>query len=136
MTEEHRIILIAIEKELNRNPELRFGQALFNLSINESINPENLSKADYRMRDIHGDKDSEIITRIRRRQEWRELQQKIMRALERPELNGIVGMTVNERLYVSGLMDDFDKYKKSNQQFARFILERLKVDPSSIEKIL
>ncbi|RNC86154.1 MAG: hypothetical protein ED557_03225 [Balneola sp.] len=59
-----------------------------------------------------------------------------MRALERPELNGIVGMTVNERLYVSGLMDDFDKYKKSNQQFARFILERLKVDPSSIEKIL
>lgn len=136
MTEKHRIILKAIEEALNRDPELRFGQALFNLGINEFVNRENPSEADYRMRDIHGDKDSDIIARIRRQQEWRELQGKIMNALERPELNGISGMTVNERLYASGLLDDFDKYKKSNKQFAQFILERLKVDRESIEKIL
>lgn len=136
MTEEHRIILKAIEEALNRDPELRFGQALFNLSINEFVNPENPAEADYKMRDIHGDKDSDIIARIRRQQEWRELQQKIMSALEKPDLNGISGMTVNERLYALGLMDDFDKYKKSNKRFAQFILERLKVDNDSIEKIL
>ena len=77
MTEEHKIILKAIEEELNRDPELRFGQALFNLSINEFVNPENPAEADYKIRDIHGDKDSEIIVRIRRQQEWIELQLKI-----------------------------------------------------------
>ena len=136
MTEEHRIILKAIEEALNRDPELRFGQALFNLGINEFINPDNPGEVDYKMRDIHGDKDSDIITRIKRQQEWRELQQKIMSALERPDMEEIGGMTINERLYASGLMDDFDKYKKSNKRFARFILESLKVDRDSIEKIL
>ncbi len=82
MTEKHRIILKAIEEALNRDPELRFGQALFNLGINEFVNRDNPSKTDYRMRDIHGDKDSDIIARIRRQLEWRELQGKIMNALE------------------------------------------------------
>lgn len=136
MTEEHKIILNAIEKELNRDPELRFGQALFNLSINQFVNPDNPDEANYKMRDIHGDKDSDIIERIRRQQEWREFQQKIMSALEKPNLNGLSGMTVNERLFVSGLMDDFDKYKISNKHYAKYILERLKVDRESIEKIL
>ncbi|GGI56867.1 hypothetical protein [Winogradskyella haliclonae] len=136
MTEEHRIILNAIEEALNRDPELRFGQALFNLSINQFVNPDNPAEADYRMRDIHGDKDSDIIARIGIQQEWRELQQKIMSALEKPELNELGGMTVNERLYATGLMDDFDKYNKSNKRFAQFILERLKVDRDSIDKIL
>lgn len=136
MTDEHRVILKAIEEALNRDPELRFGQALFNLSINEFVNPDNPAEADYKMRDIHGDKDSDIIDRIRRQQEWRELQEKIMNALEKPDLNGIGGMTVNDRLYASGLMDDFVRYKKTNKRFAQFILKRLKVDSDSIEKIL
>ena len=59
-----------------------------------------------------------------------------MAALEKPELKGISGMTVNERLYASGLMNDFDSYKNSNKGFAKFILERLKVDRESIDKIL
>lgn len=130
---EHRTILDSIEKALIRDPELRFGQVLFNLGINQFLNPENPAEADYKMRDIHGDKDFEIINR---QNEWFELQQKIMKALEKPGLDGIGGMTVSERLYASGLIDDFDKYKKSNKRFAQFILERLKVDKGSIEKIL
>jgi hypothetical protein len=59
-----------------------------------------------------------------------------MKALDKEEMKNIGGMTVNERLFVSGLMGDFDKYKISNKQYAQFILERLKVDRDSIEKIL
>ena len=136
MTKEHRIILNAIEEALNRDPELRFGQALFNLDIYGFINPDNPDEADYKVRDIHADKDSTIIERINKRKEWFQLQSKIMIALEKPELNGIGGMTVNERLFVSGLIEDFDKYKKSDKKFARFILEKLKVDRNSIEEIL
>lgn len=136
MTNEHRIILDAIEEALNQNSELRFGQALFNLGINQFVNPQNPAEADYRIRDIHGDKDAVIIERIRQSKEWRELQQKIMTALDKPEVKDLQGMTVNERLYASGLLNEFDKYKKSNKRFAQFILEKLKVDRTSIEKIL
>lgn len=136
MTNEHRIILNAIEEALNRDPELRFGQALFNLDICGFINTDNPTEADYKVRDIHADKDSAIIERINKRKEWFKLQSKIIKALEKPELHGIGGMTVNERLFVSGLLQDFDKYKKSNKKFARFILEKLKVDHGSIDEIL
>ncbi len=136
MTDEHKIILKAIEEALNRDPELRFGQALFNLGINQFVNPENPAESDYRVRDIHGDDDITIINRIRKQQEWRNLQFKVKTALDKPELKGMSGMTVNERLYASGLMQDFDSYKKSNRGFAKFILERLKVDRESIDKIL
>ena len=46
------------------------------------------------------------------------------------------GMTVNERLYETGLLDEFDKYLKSNPEHITFILESLKVDKPSILKIL
>lgn len=126
----------AIEAALNRNPELRFGQALFNLDIYGFVNSDNPAEDDYRVRDIHGDKDSAIIERINTRNEWIELQRKIITALEKPELKEMGGMTVNDRLFVSGLMDDFDKYKNSNKKFAQSILEQLKVDRPSIEEIL
>jgi hypothetical protein len=45
-------------------------------------------------------------------------------------------MTVNERLYVSGLMNEFDKSKKHDKVKAAYILELLKVDKPSIYKIL
>lgn len=136
MRNEHKIILKAIAESLIRDPELRFGQALFNLGINQFISPDNPEETDYRIRDIHGDTDSAIIERINKQKEWRELQQKIMTALDMPELKDNGGMTVNERLFVSGLSKDFDKYKQSNKRFAQFILERLKVDNASIENIL
>ncbi|PPK95801.1 hypothetical protein LY01_01394 [Nonlabens xylanidelens] len=49
---------------------------------------------------------------------------------------GIDGMTVNERLYVSGLMDIFDQAKKNDKDLAKTILKALKVDLKSIDKIV
>ena len=95
MTTEHRIILDAIEEALNRDPELRFGQALFNLGINQFVNPENPEVSNYKIKDIHGDKDSQIIDRINQNKEWRELQQKIMNSLDKHELKNFESMTVN-----------------------------------------
>ncbi|WP_333809561.1 hypothetical protein [Flavobacterium sp.] len=52
------------------------------------------------------------------------------------KVDGIQGMTVNERLYVCGLMDEFDDSLINDKDKARLILELLKVDQLSIEKIL
>jgi hypothetical protein len=52
------------------------------------------------------------------------------------QVEGLGGMTVNERLYVSGLMDEFDKSKINDKHKAAYILEVLQVDKPSIDKIL
>ena len=49
---------------------------------------------------------------------------------------GIEGMTGNERLYVSGLMDLFDKSKKNDKYIARTILQALKFDEISISRMV
>lgn len=46
------------------------------------------------------------------------------------------GMTVNERLFVSGLIDEFDKSKISDKTRAKQILRSLQVDEPSIELIV
>jgi len=46
------------------------------------------------------------------------------------------GMTVNERLFVSGLVDEFEKSKISDKAKAKQILRSLQVDEPSIELIL
>lgn len=51
-------------------------------------------------------------------------------------VEGIGGMTVIERLYVSGLMDWFDGSLKENKGLARVILQALKVDEKSIIDIV
>jgi hypothetical protein len=51
-------------------------------------------------------------------------------------IEGLSGMTVNERLYVSGLMDEFDKAKASDKRRAKEILRWLRVDEPSIEMIV
>ena len=51
-------------------------------------------------------------------------------------IEGLSGMTVNERLYVSGLMDEFDKVKISDKKRAKEILRWLRVDEPSIENIV
>jgi len=52
------------------------------------------------------------------------------------QVNGIGGMTVNERLFATDLIDLFDKAKKADIELAKRILLALKVDKISIDKIL
>ena len=52
------------------------------------------------------------------------------------QVDGLGGMTVNERLYVTGLMDAFDKALINDKELARIILEAIRVDEPSIEIIL
>ena len=52
------------------------------------------------------------------------------------KIDGLSGMTVNERLFVTGLMDIFDKAKKKDKELAKMILEAIRVDKQSIDKIL
>jgi hypothetical protein len=51
-------------------------------------------------------------------------------------IEGLSGMTVNERLFASGLMDEFDKVKATDKKSAKEILRWLSVDEPSIENIL
>ncbi|HEY8962520.1 MAG TPA: hypothetical protein VIM57_09970 [Luteolibacter sp.] len=51
--------------------------------------------------------------------------------------NKYAGMTVNERLYVSGLMDEFDEaVKKKDVDKVRSILEQVELTEESIKPIL
>ena len=51
--------------------------------------------------------------------------------------NKYAGMTVNERLYVSGLMDEFDKaVEEKNVDRVRSILEKVELTEESIKPIL
>jgi hypothetical protein len=51
-------------------------------------------------------------------------------------INSFGGMTGNERLWVSGLMDVFDKSLKKDKQNAERILSALQWDEPSLKKIL
>jgi hypothetical protein len=61
-------------------------------------------------------------------------EQEITKAISKVE--GLGGMTVNERLYVSGLMNEFDKALIIDREKTEKILELLGVDKPSIEKIV
>lgn len=51
--------------------------------------------------------------------------------------NKYVGMTVNERLYVSGLMGEFDEaVKEKNTEKVRAILKKVELTEASIKPIL
>jgi hypothetical protein len=61
-------------------------------------------------------------------------EKEIIKAISK--VKGLGGMTVNERLYVSGLMNEFDKALIIDSEKAKKILELLGVDQPSIEKIV
>jgi hypothetical protein len=52
------------------------------------------------------------------------------------QVDGLGGMTVNERLFASGLMDEFDRVKETDKAKARRILELLQIDKPSIDKMI
>ena len=64
MKQEHKKILTIIEQYLEKYPDLRFGQALYNLNINQFEEPFN-TDGENQMRDIHEDSDIKILKRIR-----------------------------------------------------------------------
>ena len=76
MKSEHREIIKLISDYLNKNPEERFGQALFNLRVNEFSNKIEPEKENYKIRNIHGDSDDKILERIKNQLEWFEEQKK------------------------------------------------------------
>ena len=51
--------------------------------------------------------------------------------------NSFSGMTVNQRLYVSGLMDDFDYcLKQKDKEGIKFILKKIELNEHSILDII
>ena len=61
-------------------------------------------------------------------------EQEIKKAISKVE--GLGGMTVNERLFACGLMDEFDRALIVDKDKAKKILEFLGVDKTSILKIV
>lgn len=65
MKTEHQDILNLISEYLSNHNDQRFGQALFNLGINEFSNKLNPEIDNYQIRDIHSDSDEKILNRIK-----------------------------------------------------------------------
>lgn len=64
MKKEHSAIIELITQYLREHPNQRFGQALFNLGVNEFVDKANPVNKDYRLRDIYSDSDAAIRLRI------------------------------------------------------------------------
>ncbi|MFB3387244.1 hypothetical protein [Flavobacterium sp. LAR06] len=67
MKQEHKLILELLESYLEKNPSQRFGQALFNLNINEFNETIDSRNPNYTLRDIYNDNDSATLERIKNR---------------------------------------------------------------------
>lgn len=64
MTEEKKAILSVLTEYLEKNPTIRFGQALFNLGINEFQNKDFPDRGNFLLRDIYNDSDEKISMRV------------------------------------------------------------------------
>ncbi|EHQ42854.1 Uncharacterised protein [Myroides odoratus] len=130
MNPSHQKIIDLVSEYMERHPEQRFAQILFNLRINEFK-----EGTDFILRDIYNDSDEAIQKRMQDRLIWFDLQQKVNRNIKEFR-DSLPGMTVNERLYLTNLMDDFDIYRLSNKKFAAYILRELGVDQEAIDQML
>lgn len=129
MKKEHQVIIELITSYLEKNPSQRFGQALFNLKINEFQNTVDPKHPNYILRDIYNDDDQEIANRIQRQLDWFSLQKEVNAKISKA--SGLEGMTVNERLDATGLIEVFNQVKELNVEYAKYILRALKVDDES-----
>ena len=66
MKKEHQEIIDILSKYLEKSPDIRFGQALFNLNINQFADELNPDNKEFLLRDIHNDSDAKILKRLRR----------------------------------------------------------------------
>lgn len=130
MNPSHQKIIDILVQYMEHHPEQRFAQIIFNLGINEFK-----EGTDFMLRDIYNDSDEAIQKRMQDQLIWFDLQQKVNRNIKEFR-DSLLGMTVNERLYLTNLMDDFDNYRLSNKKFAAYILRELEVDQESIDKML
>ena len=64
MKKEHQEIIDRLSKYLEESPDIRFGQALFNLNINQFADELLPSNKDFLLRDIHSDSDAKILKRM------------------------------------------------------------------------
>jgi len=64
MTGIQQHIMEIIEAELNKSSQLRFGQVLMNLNINQFADENNPENKNHLLRDIYNDQDIAILTRI------------------------------------------------------------------------
>lgn len=62
--ESNKEILLILEKYLKENPNIRFGQALFNLGITEFSNKIHPEFNNFTLRDMYNDTDIVILNRI------------------------------------------------------------------------
>lgn len=65
MNDNAKAIIQIITDYMEANPSVRFGQALFNLNINQFEDPKEPSNKGYLLRDIYNDTDSKILERIK-----------------------------------------------------------------------
>ena len=65
MNENARSIIQLITEYLEANPDIRFGQALFNLNINQFEDQQDPSRKGFLLRDIYNDSDQRILNRIK-----------------------------------------------------------------------
>lgn len=66
MDHKNHQILSRLTQHLIDNPKETFGQALFNLGINEFANKMNPAEAFHKLRDIYNDTNEEILERIKK----------------------------------------------------------------------
>lgn len=67
MSNENNQIITILIQHLMDNPEERFGQALFNLGINQFANSINSSEKNHLLKDIYNDTGKQILERIKRK---------------------------------------------------------------------
>lgn len=65
MTKDQETIINIIKDYLDKNPGIRFGQALYDLGINQFANLPNPEEAQHKMRDIYNDTDLTILKRMK-----------------------------------------------------------------------
>ena len=65
MNQSAEIIIQTLTQYLEKNPDIRFAQALFNLNINEFSNKKNPDKDNFLLRDIYNDTDMKILKRMK-----------------------------------------------------------------------